>query len=91
MFFDDSLKHIPYFRSDFFHHSLGALDVVSIALLNKLFHDERFEQFKSHLFRQSALVELQFRSYYDNGTARIVDTLAEKVLSESSLFAFEHV
>ena len=67
--FDDTFQYIPYFRSYLFDHPLGALDVVSITLLHQLFHDERLEQFQGHLLRQSTLIELEFRSYYDNGTA----------------------
>ena len=91
MLFDDAFQYVPDFRSYFFHHSLGALDVVSIALLNQLFHYERLEQLESHFLRKSALVELELRSYYDYGTSRVVDTLSEQVLSESSLLTLEHV
>ena len=69
MFLDNSFQYVPYLRSDLFHHSLGALDVMSISLLYKLLHDKRLEKLQSHLLRQSALVELELRSYYDYGTA----------------------
>ncbi|CDB02593.1 predicted protein [Firmicutes bacterium CAG:145] len=91
MFLDDAFQYVPHLRSDFFDHSLGALDVVSVALLYQLFHYERLEQLEGHLLRKSALVELKLRSYYDYGTSRIVYTLTQQVLSESSLLSFEHV
>ena len=91
MFLDNAFQYVPHLRSDFFNHSLGALDVVSVALLYQLFHYERLEQLEGHLLRKSALIELELRSYYDYGTARIVYTLTQQVLSESSLLSLEHV
>ena len=91
MLSDYLFEHVPYLRADLLDHSLGALDVVSVLVLDQLLHDERLEQFQSHLLRKTALVELQFRTYYDYGTSRIVDTLAEQVLSESALLALQHV
>ena len=91
MFLDDAFEYIPYFRSDFFDHSLCALDVVRIALFDQFFHDERLEQFQRHLLRQTALIEFQFRSDDDYRTSGVVDTLTQQVLSETTLFALEHV
>ena len=58
---------------------------------NQLFHNERFEQLDCHFFRQTALVNLQFRSYDDNGTAGIVNTFTKKVLTETAGFTLQHV
>ena len=91
MFLDDSFEHVPYLRSYFLDHSLGTLDIVSVAVFHELLHDERLEQFERHLLRQTALIEFQLRSYYDYRTSRVVYTLSEKVLSESSLFSLEHI
>ena len=91
MLFDNTFKYIPYFRSYLFNHPLCALDVVCISLFNEFLHNERLEQFQCHFLRKSALVELELRSYYDYGTARVVNTLSEQVLSESSLLTLEHV
>ena len=46
-------------------------------------HDKRLEQFDSHFFRQSALVHFQFRTYYDNGAARIVYTFSVEAQAEA--------
>ena len=91
MFLDNAFEYIPYFRSYLFNHSLCTLDIVCISLFNEFFHDERFEQFQCHFLRESALVELEFRSYYDYRTAGVVNTLSEQVLSESSLLTLEHI
>lgn len=44
-----------------------------------------------HLLGQTALVQLQLRADDDDRTARVVDTLAEQVLAETTLLALEHV
>ena len=41
--------------------------------------------------RQAALVQLQLRANDDNRTTRVVDALAEQVLTEAALLALEHV
>ena len=66
---DDVIEYIPDLRADLFYHSLCALDVVSLSVLYKFLHDEGLEEFESHLLRKSALIELEFRSYYDYGTS----------------------
>ena len=91
MLFDDAFQHIPHFRSDLLDHSLGALDVMRVALLYQLLHDERLEEFQRHLLRQTALIEFQLRSDDDNRTSGIVNTFTQQVLSETSLLALEHI
>ena len=54
-------------------------------------NDERFEQNKSHLLWQTALIESEVRTDDDDGTAGIVDALAKQILAESTRFALEHV
>lgn len=49
------------------------------------------EQLERHLLRQAALVQLQLRAGHDDRTARIVDALAEQVLTEAALLALQHV
>ena len=58
---------------------------------NKLFHNERLEKLYSHFFRKTALIYFKFGSYDDNRTSGIVDTFSEKVLTETSLFTFQHI
>src|SRR5690606_12818386 len=53
--------------------------------------DEGLEELKRHLLRQTALVQLQFRTGHDDRTAGIVDALAEQVLTEAALLALEHI
>ena len=53
--------------------------------------DKRFEQDQSHLFRQAALVELEFGTDDDDGTSRVVDSFAQKVHPETSGLPLQHV
>ena len=57
MLFDYIFQHIPDFRLDLFHHTLGVFDVVSVSLLYQFLHDERLEQFQRHALRQAALMQ----------------------------------
>ena len=57
----------------------------------KAFHNKRFEKLNSHFLRKTALVHLKFRAYNDNRTTRIVNTLTEKVLTETALLTFKHI
>ena len=49
------------------------------------------EQLQGHLLGQAALVHLQLGAHHDNGTAGVVHALAQQVLAEAALLAFEHV
>ena len=57
--------------------------------LDELTDNKRFIEFGSHLFRQTALVHLQFGTYDDYGTGGVVHTFTEEVLTETSLFTLE--
>ena len=59
--------------------------------LFELVVDERLEQLERHLLRQPALVQLQLRPDDDDRTARVVDALAEQVLTEPSLLALQRI
>jgi len=69
MLFDNVLEDIPDARLQTLDHLLCRLDVVRGTVLYKLLHNERLEQLDRHLFRQAALIDLQFGSDDDNGTA----------------------
>ena len=44
------------------------LDIVSSAVGNQLFHNKWLEQLNCHFLRKTTLINLQFRSNYDNGS-----------------------
>ena len=72
-----------------FDNFLCALDIEASTFLYELFHYERLEELDSHFLRNTALVHLEFRTYDDNRTTGIVDTLTEQVLTETTLLTFE--
>ena len=91
MLFDNFLQNIPHFCLQTLHHLLRALDIVRNSLCYQLLHNEWLKQLNSHLFRQAALINLQLRTYHNNGTPRIVYTFPQKVLTEASRLTFQHV
>ena len=54
-------------------------------------HHERLEQLERHQLGQAALVQLELRADHDDRTARVVDALAEQVLTEPALLALEQI
>ena len=91
MFADHLFEDIPDLRLLLFHQLLGLLDRLAEALGLQPRIDERLEQLERHLLRQAALMQLELRTDHDHRTAGIVDALAEQVLAEAALLAFQHV
>ena len=91
MLANDLVQDVPDFRLLLLDELLRLLDGGRQTLCVKPRIDERLEQLERHLLRQAALMELQFRADHDHRTAGIVDALAEQVLAEATLLAFEHV
>ena len=85
MLLNHILQHIPNLRLQALHHLLGVLNVVGGSVGYQLFHYEGLKQLNGHFLGQTALVNLQLRTYYDNGTSGVVHTLTQKVLTETSL------
>ncbi len=54
-------------------------------------HDEGLEQLQGHPLGEAALVQIQLRPHHDDGAAGVVHSLAQEVLAEPALLAFEHV
>ena len=88
---DDVFQRVPDLRLALIDLLLGALDVVGDAVLDKLLHHKGTKQLDCHFLRHAALIELQLRTDDDNGTAGIVNALAEQVLTETPLLALEHI
>src|SRR5205085_5764331 len=82
-------EDVPDDRLLTFDHLARLLDGRGVLLLLKLVVDERLEEFQSHLLRQTALMKFEFWPDDDHGTPGIVDALAQKVLAEAPLLAFE--
>ncbi len=88
---DDLLEHAPYFGVAAVHKTLGGLHVLRIVQVHEALDDERLEQLEGHRLRQTALVHAQGRADHDHGTAGVVDSLTEQVLTETTLLTLEHV
>ena len=91
MFGDDLFEHAPHLGIATVHQTLGALHVLCIVEIHQTLDDERLEQLEGHRLRQTALVHAQGRADHDHGTARVIHTLTEQVLTETALLALEHV
>ncbi len=83
---------------DFVHHRILAIDNLLGGLhrlhntsFENLADDKRLEQLGSHIFRQTALVEVQVGTDNDNRTARVVNTFTQQVLTETTLLTFQTV
>ena len=91
MLTDDLFEDIPYFRPLSLHQFFGSLDGRRQASPFQLAENEGFEQLQRHFLGQAALVQLQGRTYHDDGPSGIVDPLAQQVLAEAPLFTLDHV
>ncbi len=91
MLFDNLLQHIPYLGVKPLYQLLGVLDVLGNSPGHKLLHNKRLEQLDCHFLGKTALINLKLRSHHDNGTSRVVNTLAQQVLTETSRLTLKHV
>ncbi len=61
------------------------------AALDELADYEGLVKLGRHVFWNTALVHLQLGAYDDNRTGGVVDTLTEKILTETALLTLERV
>ena len=91
MVLDNFFENVPHHWILLLHQFLGLLDGGAVAALLQPMIDERLEKLKRHFLRQTALVQPQLGTDHDHGASGIVDALAQQVLAEASLLAFERV
>ena len=91
MIFHHFFQHFPDFRCFALHHFLRIFNRCRKSFFLKLMKHERLEQFQRHFFRQAALMQFQLRANHDDRPSRIIHALAEQILAETPLFAFEHI
>ena len=91
VFADHFVQDIP--NDSFFalNHFLRGFDGGGQATQFQLAVNERFEQLQRHFLRQTALMQTQVWTYGDYRTTGVVNTLTEQVLTETTLFTFDHV
>ena len=91
VFADDFFQNVPHHRVLLFHHALGLFHRGGVAEHFQLVEDEGFEKLQRHQFGQAALVQFELRADHDDRTPRIIDALAQQVLTETTALAFNHV
>ena len=88
---DDLFQDVPDDGFLRVHHLLGLLDGGGSRHRLQLVEDEGLEQLQGHQLGQTALMQLELRAHHDDRTARVVDTLAQQVLTEATALALDHV
>ena len=84
-------QHVPYLNGLALNQFLGGSYGMHVAKFLEPPNDERLEQNQCHLLGQAALMQLQVRPDHDHGTAGVIHTLAEKILTEATALALEHI
>src|SRR3989442_12575488 len=91
MILDDFFQNVPNDGIVLLDQLLGLFDGGAMPALLEAMVDERLEQLERHLLGQAALVELELRADHDYRAAGIIHALAEQVLAEAALLAFERI
>ena len=92
MVLDYNFQCIPNFlHGSSVYHLAGIFNVGCDFLVNQTFHNEWFEQLECHFFWQTALIHLQVWSDNNYRTSRVVNTFTKQVLTETTLFTFQHI
>ena len=91
MLADHLFEDVPDFRTLSLHQPLGGLDGRRLAAQLQLRENERLEKLQRQFLGQAALVQFQGRANDDDRPARIIDSLAQKILAEPALLALDHV
>ena len=91
MSFGHFCKDVPDFRRLAIDHFLRRTNGMAVAKFFQAANDEWFEQGKSHFLWKTALTEFEIGTDNDDRTSGVVDAFAEKVLTETAAFTFEHV
>ncbi len=89
--FGHLIQNVPHDFFFAFDHLLGAANGVHNAALFEFADNKGFEQHQCHFLRQTALIQFQIRADDNDGTSGVVHALAEQVLAEPALLAFEHI
>ena len=89
--FDYIFDHLPHNGITTIYNLLCTLLRLYDAALDELTHHKRLIKLGRHILRQTAFVHLQLRAYDNNRTRRIVDTLTEKVLTETPLLTLKAI
>ena len=84
-------QDIPNLRWLTLNHFLSGFDRARQTSVLELAKNKGLEQLKRHFLRQTTLVKLQGWTRHNHRTARVINTLSEKVLTETALLTLDHV
>src|SRR5690606_19927340 len=84
-------QNVPHLRQLALNHFLGSFDRRRQTTVLQLAKNKRLEQLQRHLLGQTALMQTQRRSYHDDRTTAVVDSLTQQVLTEATLLTLHHV
>ena len=85
------IKDIPHFCCLLLYLLLGTLHCLAVSAFNQLSDDKGLKQLNGHILRQTTFVELQLWSNHDNGTARVVNALTKKILTEATCLTLQRI
>ena len=91
MSFHYMLKNIPDHRFLAVNNLLRGFYGLHNTAFNQFTYDKRFVKFCSHQLRNTAFTHFQLGTYNDYRTSRVVNTLTEQILTETSLLTFQTV
>ncbi len=91
MLLNDFFENIEDLIMLTFNETLGCLNVLRKLEIHEAFLHERLEEFESHGLGKTTLMELEGGANNNDRTARVIDSLTQKVLTEATLLALEHV
>ena len=91
MTFGHFLQNIPNFGRSAFDHFAGTPNGMHEAKFFETPYDEWLEKYQCHFLGQTALVQFKFGTNDDDGSTRVINAFAQKILPESALFPLEHV
>ena len=86
---NDLIKNVPNNWGTTVNSAFCALNVFNLAELNQTTHDKWLEELKCHSRWKTALVQLQVWVNNNDGTARVINTLTQKVLTEATLLTLK--
>ena len=85
----DVLENVPDDGFATVDNLLGRLHCLDNAALDEFADDKRLVELGGHQFGQTTFTHLQLRADHDDRTGRVVDTLTEQVLTETTLLTLQ--
>ncbi len=91
IFGNNLIENVPNLLSSFLHHLTSTFYGGNVSFIFEFVIYKGLEKLQSHFLGNTALMESQMRTDYDNRTPRVIYTFSQKILPETTLFTFQHV